>query len=172
MRVEISSKYPICSMPWPVRCKIAALRALACLLSRASSGSTASRPSDPAGAGHRQTGRLPHRGEHCPHALLRAVPETAARAVVRLPTASGTKQPGLHGANRCRNTGDCAGGHLKWEERASTDPRRITPCWETSDADIAIAAGSSSLVVVDLDVPKAKSSPDAPRACLFGGLVG
>lgn len=49
-----------------------------------------------------------------------------------------------------------------WEERATTDPDRITRCWNTGAYGIGIACGPSRLVVVDLDVPK--SPDDTPPA--------
>lgn len=99
--------------------------------------------------------------------LLRAALDAAARGWYVFPLRPGTKKPGLHGADRCRRTGDCAGGHLKWEERASTDPKRITLCWEMHAANIGVATGPSGLVVVDLDVPKDKDSTDASGAAVF-----
>ncbi|NUP43060.1 MAG: DNA primase [Streptomyces sp.] len=101
-----------------------------------------------------------------PPTLLSAALEAAARGWYVFPLRPGSKQPALHGADRCRITGDCADGHLKWEQRAGTDPRRIALCWETYPANVAIATGPSGLVVVDLDVPKEKSgkgSSDTPN---------
>lgn len=95
-------------------------------------------------------------------ALMRAALDPAERGWYVFPLRPGSKRPALHGADRCQHTGDCAGGHLKWEERATTNQERITLCWTTGDANIAIATGPSGLVVVDLDVPKDKSSSDAP----------
>ena len=101
-------------------------------------------------------------------ALLRAALDAAARGWHVFPLRPGSKQPALHGADRCTITGDCAGGHLKWEQRATTDPHRIAQCWETRPANIAIATGPSGLIVVDLDMPKTtngksgKGSSDAP----------
>jgi hypothetical protein len=47
-----------------------------------------------------------------------------------------------------------------WEQRATTDHRRIERWWRRHPADnIAIATGPAGLVVVDLDV----ASPDEPR---------
>ncbi|MBQ0850148.1 bifunctional DNA primase/polymerase [Streptomyces sp. BH-SS-21] len=97
-------------------------------------------------------------------ALLSAALDAAARGWHVFPLRPGTKRPALHGADRCRTTGDCAGGHLKWQERATVDPHRITRCWEASPANVGLATGPSGLVVVDLDVPKNQdnSSADAP----------
>jgi len=100
--------------------------------------------------------------------LLTAALDAAQRGWHVFPLRPGSKQPALHGADRCTTTGDCAGGHLKWEQRATTDPHRITQCWETHPANIAIATGPSGLLVVDLDKPKTtnsknnKGSSDAP----------
>ncbi|MEW2566113.1 bifunctional DNA primase/polymerase [Streptomyces sp. NPDC047070] len=99
-------------------------------------------------------------------ALLSAALDAAARGWHVFPLRPGTKRPALHGADRCRATGDCARGHLKWQERATVDLHRITLCWETSPANIGLATGPSGLVVVDLDVPKnqdnGNSSADTP----------
>ncbi|MEU5200226.1 bifunctional DNA primase/polymerase [Streptomyces scabiei] len=97
-------------------------------------------------------------------ALLSAALDAVQRGWHVFPLRPGTKRPALHGADRCRTTGDCVNGHLKWQERATLDPHRITQCWETSTANIGLATGPSGLVVVDLDVPKDQdnSSADAP----------
>ncbi|MER5509534.1 bifunctional DNA primase/polymerase [Streptomyces sp. NPDC002766] len=100
-----------------------------------------------------------------PGALLHAALDAAARGWHVFPLRPGSKQPALHGAAQCRTTGDCADGHLKWEQRASTDPQRIVQCWETSPANVAIATGPSGLVVVDLDV--AKDSSGTPDGVTF-----
>ncbi|PWI15563.1 DNA primase [Streptomyces sp. Act143] len=103
--------------------------------------------------------------QHLHTPLLSVALAAAARGWHVFPLRPGSKQPALHGAARCRTTGDCTGGHLKWEQRASTDPRRIALCWETYPANVAIATGPSGLVVVDLDVPKEKNgegSSDTP----------
>ncbi|MET9911552.1 bifunctional DNA primase/polymerase [Streptomyces sp. NPDC006476] len=97
-----------------------------------------------------------------PGALLHAALDAAARGWHVFPLRPGSKQPALHGAAQCRTTGDCADGHLKWEQRASTDPQRIVRCWETSTANVAIATGPSNLVVVDLDVAKDKNGSGTP----------
>ncbi|RPE41955.1 bifunctional DNA primase/polymerase-like protein [Streptomyces sp. Ag109_O5-1] len=99
--------------------------------------------------------------------LLHAALDAAARGWHVFPLRPGSKQPALHGADRCRNTGDCSDGHRKWEQRATTDPRRIVPCWETGAANVAIATGPSGLVVVDLDVAKEKGSSGTPDGVTF-----
>ncbi|WP_405869360.1 bifunctional DNA primase/polymerase [Streptomyces sp. NBC_00005] len=49
-----------------------------------------------------------------------------------------------------------------WEQRATTDPERITRCWTHAPYNIGIATGPSGLVVVDLDTPKGPD--DTPPA--------
>ncbi|WP_330290532.1 bifunctional DNA primase/polymerase [Streptomyces sp. NBC_00576] len=108
--------------------------------------------------------------------LLNAALAAAARGWYVFPLRTNSKHPALHGADRCQQVGDCANGHLKWEQRASTDPERIRICWETGAANLAIATGPSRLVVVDLDMPKpngknGKGSSDAPDgAATFAAL--
>jgi Bifunctional DNA primase/polymerase, N-terminal len=46
-----------------------------------------------------------------------------------------------------------------WEQRATTDPDRITACWSAGAYNIGVACGPSRLVVIDLDMPK----PDTVR---------
>ncbi|MFY1689066.1 bifunctional DNA primase/polymerase [Plantactinospora sp. WMMB782] len=57
---------------------------------------------------------------------------------------------------RCR----AAGRHVGWEERATTDPARITRAWSHRPYGIGIACGPSGLLVVDLDVSKVPGGPD------------
>lgn len=100
-----------------------------------------------------------------PSALLSAALAAAGRGWFVFPLRPGQKRPALHGADACRLTGDCRHGHLKWEERASTDPGRIEICWTSAMANIGVATGPSGLVVIDLDKPKKKgnsSEVDAP----------
>ncbi|MFJ2827418.1 bifunctional DNA primase/polymerase [Streptomyces sp. NPDC087263] len=49
-----------------------------------------------------------------------------------------------------------------WEQRATTDPERITRCWTHAAYNVGIATGPSSLVVIDLDRPK--HAADTPPA--------
>ncbi|GAA0668319.1 hypothetical protein GCM10009535_55240 [Streptomyces thermocarboxydovorans] len=49
-----------------------------------------------------------------------------------------------------------------WENRATTDAKRITRCWTHAPYNIGIATGPSRLVVVDLDTPK--DTDDTPPA--------
>ncbi|MFE7033504.1 bifunctional DNA primase/polymerase [Streptomyces sp. NPDC057621] len=90
----------------------------------------------------------------------------AAHGWYVFPLRPGTKRPALHGEAACTRSGDCAGGHRKWEQRATTDPDRIRAAWSRAPFNVGIATGPSGLVVVDLDVPKSQdngnSSADAP----------
>ncbi|MFD5569654.1 bifunctional DNA primase/polymerase [Streptomyces cadmiisoli] len=95
-------------------------------------------------------------------ALLRAALNAAARGWHVFPLRPGTKTPALHGEKACPRTGPCASGHRKWEQRATTNPDRIRTAWTRAPFNVGIATGPSGLLVVDLDVPKDKSSTDAP----------
>ncbi|MEU6340680.1 bifunctional DNA primase/polymerase [Streptomyces sp. NPDC046977] len=70
------------------------------------------------------------------------------------PLRPGSKTPALHGERSCPGTGDCAAGHRKWEQRATTDPARIRSAWAVRPFNIGIATGPSGLLVVDLDTLK------------------
>ncbi|MGM9335609.1 bifunctional DNA primase/polymerase [Streptomyces murinus] len=95
-------------------------------------------------------------------ALLNAALDVAERGWHVFPLRPGTKRPALHGEASCPGTGPCASGHLKWEQRATTDPDRIRAAWSRAPFNVGIATGPSGLLVVDLDMPKDKSSSDAP----------
>ncbi len=104
-------------------------------------------------------------------ALLHAALAAAERGWHVFPLRPGTKRPALHGEGTCTGTGPCTAGHLKWEQRATTDPDRIRATWSTGPYNIGVACGPSGLVVVDLDVPKDNSSGDAPcGAATFAAL--
>ncbi|MEU8743081.1 bifunctional DNA primase/polymerase [Streptomyces parvulus] len=94
--------------------------------------------------------------------LLYAALDAAERGWAVLPLRPGDKRPALHGEDVCPGIGDCAGGHRKWEERATIDPDRIRRAWGDLPFNVGIATGPSGLVVVDLDMPKRKSSTDTP----------
>src|SRR4051812_1287269 len=94
--------------------------------------------------------------------LLYAALDAAERGWAVLPLRLGDKRPALHGEDVCPAIGDCAGGHRKWEERATIDPDRIRRAWGDLPFNVGIATGPSGLVVVDLDMPKRKSSTDTP----------
>ncbi|MFD7610920.1 bifunctional DNA primase/polymerase [Streptomyces sp. NPDC059828] len=96
-----------------------------------------------------------------------SAPLTAALAAAErgwhvFPLRPQDKRPALHGAAVCPGIGDCAGGHRKWEERATNDPDRIRRAWSTLPFNVGIATGPSGLLVVDLDKPKSKGSADTP----------
>ncbi|MFC9844333.1 bifunctional DNA primase/polymerase [Streptomyces sp. NPDC060223] len=96
--------------------------------------------------------------------LLYAALDAAEQGCAVFPLRPGDKRPALHGAEYCPGIGDCAGGHRKWEERATIDPDRIRRAWASLPFNVGIATGPSGLVVVDLDMPKRKSkgSADTP----------
>ncbi|MGI5377102.1 bifunctional DNA primase/polymerase [Streptomyces sp. CA-251387] len=95
--------------------------------------------------------------------LLYAALDAAERGWAVLPLRPGDKRPALHGEDVCPGIGDCAGGHRKWEERATIDPDRIRRAWGDLPFNVGIATGPSRLVVVDLDMPKRKSATDTPN---------
>ncbi|MDC0769189.1 bifunctional DNA primase/polymerase [Streptomyces sp. HD] len=95
-------------------------------------------------------------------ALMRAALDAAERGWYVFPLRPGDKRPALHGEATCPHTGDCADGHMKWEQRATRDPDRIRTTWWHTPYNIGIATGPSGLLVVDLDKPKHKGSWDAP----------
>ncbi|MFB6984106.1 bifunctional DNA primase/polymerase [Streptomyces scopuliridis] len=101
-----------------------------------------------------------------PSTLLRAALDAAERGWAVFPLRPGDKRPALHGETACPGVGDCAAGHRKWEDRATTDPDRIRRAWSVRPFNIGIATGPSGLIVVDLDMPKPKnksnSSADTP----------
>ncbi|MFI5986361.1 bifunctional DNA primase/polymerase [Streptomyces sp. NPDC051555] len=106
-------------------------------------------------------------------ALLTAALDAAALGWSVFPLRPGQKRPALHPAEHCPALGDCAGGHRKWEDRATSDPDRIRRAWDRIPFNVGIATGPSQLVVVDLDMPKGKGSADAPcGADTFLALCG
>ncbi|WP_225625533.1 bifunctional DNA primase/polymerase [Streptomyces werraensis] len=103
--------------------------------------------------------------------LLYAALDAAERGWHVFPLRPGTKRPALHGEAACPRTGPCAGGHRKWEQRATTDPDRIRAAWSRAPFNVGIATGPSGLVVVDLDTPEHKGSSDAScGAATFAAL--
>jgi hypothetical protein len=96
-------------------------------------------------------------------ALLAAALDAAERGWPVLPLKPSGKRPALHGEDACPRTGPCSGGHVKWEQRATTDPHRIHAAWSAGPFNVGIATGPAGLLVVDLDKPKnTKSSSDTP----------
>lgn len=79
-------------------------------------------------------------------AQLAAALDAAARGWHVFPLIPGDKRPAVR----------------DWENRATTDPERITRCWTHAPYNIGIATGPSRLVVVDLDTPK--DTDDTPPA--------
>ncbi|MCP3754943.1 bifunctional DNA primase/polymerase [Streptomyces sp. TBY4] len=94
--------------------------------------------------------------------LLNAALATAARGWPVFPLRPGSKIPALHKEDRCPRTGGCIDGHLKWEQRATTDQAAIVRCWTHKPYNIGLATGPAGLIVIDLDTPKTNSSQDAP----------
>ncbi|MEU5534479.1 bifunctional DNA primase/polymerase [Streptomyces sp. NPDC020362] len=104
-------------------------------------------------------------------ALLKAALTATERGWHVFPLRPGSKPPALHGEKTCTLTGICASGHVKWEQRATTDPDRIRAAWSRAPFNVGIATGPSGLIVIDLDVPKGKDSSDAPSgAAIFAAL--
>lgn len=89
-----------------------------------------------------------------PTTLLDAALAVAGRGWPVFPVVPGGKFPALHAADRCPGSGVCAGGHLGWEQRATTDQARIRMCWGHADYNIGLATGPAGLVVIDLDVAR------------------
>ncbi|MFD3973277.1 bifunctional DNA primase/polymerase [Streptomyces cyaneofuscatus] len=94
--------------------------------------------------------------------LLAVTLEAAERGWHVFPLRPRDKRPALHGETACPGTGDCAGGHRKWEQRATTDPDRIRKAWSAGAFNVGLATGPSGLVVVDLDPVKAKDPKGTP----------
>ncbi len=93
---------------------------------------------------------------------MRAALEAAERGWHVFPLRPGSKPPALHGEKNCTRSGECANGHVKWEQRATIDSARIRAAWSRAPFNVGIATGPSGLVVVDLDTPEHKGSSDAP----------
>jgi bifunctional DNA primase/polymerase-like protein len=100
--------------------------------------------------------------------LLGVALAAAARGWHVFPLRPGTKQPALHGYDRCPRTGDCAQKHQGWEQRATTNPARIHTAWGRRAYNVGIACGPSGLVVIDLDTSKPGEHPPQP----WTGMVG
>lgn len=90
--------------------------------------------------------------------LSRAALAAAERGWHIFPVAPGSKKPPAfpaHREDRCDGTDPrCRDGHVKWEQRATTDQDRITRAWSAAPYNPGIATGPSGLVVIDLDAPK------------------
>ncbi|MFJ8254793.1 bifunctional DNA primase/polymerase [Streptomyces sp. NPDC094466] len=94
--------------------------------------------------------------------LLTAALDAAERGWHVFPLRPRDKRPALHGETACPGTGDCAAGHRKWEQRATTDHDRIRAAWTAGAFNVGIATGPSGLVVVDLDPARAKDPKGTP----------
>ena len=95
-------------------------------------------------------------------ALLRAALATAARGWPVIPLRPGDKRPAGHPEADCPGTGRCSAGHLKPEQRATTDRDLIHAAWSHRPYNIGIATGPAGLLVVDLDTTKDKDATDTP----------
>ncbi|OEJ31609.1 bifunctional DNA primase/polymerase [Streptomyces subrutilus] len=93
---------------------------------------------------------------------LTAALSVAERGWPVFPLRPGSKIPALHRQERCPRTDGCADGHLKWEQRATTDRAAIVRCWTHKPYNIGLATGPAGLIVIDLDRPKPDSGQDAP----------
>ncbi|MFJ4962992.1 bifunctional DNA primase/polymerase [Streptomyces sp. NPDC088729] len=94
--------------------------------------------------------------------LLNVALNAAERGWHVFPLRPRDKRPALHGETACPGTGDCASGHRKWEQRATTDADRIRKAWSAGAFNVGLATGPSGLVVVDLDPVKAKDPKGTP----------
>ncbi|MFH9768891.1 bifunctional DNA primase/polymerase, partial [Streptomyces microflavus] len=79
---------------------------------------------------HTPIRRASGHGPRLPHTqLLTVALEAAERGWHVFPLRPRDKRPALHGETACPGTGECAAGHRKWEQRATTDPDRIRKAW-------------------------------------------
>ncbi|MEY9940731.1 bifunctional DNA primase/polymerase [Streptacidiphilus sp. MAP5-3] len=90
-----------------------------------------------------------------PFDLTNAALAAVERDWAVFPLRPGSKKPALHGESTCPGIGPCAGGHAKWEQRATTNEATVRGWWRQAPAgNVAIATGPAGLLVVDLDAPK------------------
>ncbi|MEV5690716.1 bifunctional DNA primase/polymerase [Micromonospora globbae] len=105
--------------------------------------------------------------------LLAAALSHAARGWHVFPLRPDDKRPAFpdHTADDCTGRDPrCRGGHVGWEQRATTDPARIRRAWSHRPYGIGVACGPAGLVVIDLDVPK--NVDDIPPAEWAGARDG
>ncbi|MFD7683357.1 bifunctional DNA primase/polymerase [Streptomyces sp. NPDC060187] len=79
-----------------------------------------------------------------------------------MPLRPNDKRPAGHSEQLCPQTGRCTGGHLKPEQRATTDTELITAAWTQQPYNIGIATGPSGLLVIDLDMLKPSEPEGTP----------
>jgi hypothetical protein len=104
------------------------------------------------------------------HAQVDAAVAATERGWSIFPLRAGDKVPALHGERRCPGTGDCQDGHRTPEHRAVSHlTDRDRKLWAARGWNVAIAAGPSGLLVVDLDVPKPDDKP-RPAAWNLPGI--
>jgi hypothetical protein len=90
-------------------------------------------------------------------ALLATALEYANRGWHVFPLTPGSKRPATprHAAADCDHRDPwCRTGHTGWEQRATTNPDRITRAWTAAPYGVGIACGPSGLLVIDTDTPK------------------
>ncbi|WP_432165765.1 bifunctional DNA primase/polymerase [Streptomyces sp. bgisy031] len=95
-------------------------------------------------------------------ALLAWALEPVRRGWAVFPLRPGDKRPAGHAERLCPGTGRCASGHLKPEQRATSDRDLIVSAWSSQPYNIGIATGPSGLLVVDLDVLKPEEQEGTP----------
>ncbi|MFE7012145.1 bifunctional DNA primase/polymerase [Streptomyces sp. NPDC057651] len=95
-------------------------------------------------------------------ALLAWALEPVRRGWHVFPLRPDDKRPAGHAERRCPGAGRCADGHLKPEQRATTDRDLIVSAWTSQPYNIGIATGPSKLLVVDLDVRKPEEQEGTP----------
>ncbi|MBT2511040.1 bifunctional DNA primase/polymerase [Streptomyces sp. ISL-98] len=102
-------------------------------------------------------------------ALLAWALDAAHRGRHVIPLRPQDKRPAGHAEKLCPGTGRCADGHLKPEQRATTDVELITAAWTQQPYNIGIATGPSGLLVVDLDTltpEEPEGTPDGVQSLL------
>jgi hypothetical protein len=89
--------------------------------------------------------------------LLATALEYANRGWAVFPLKPKSKRPATprHTADDCDGADPwCRDGHTGWEQRATTNPDRITRAWTAGAYGVGIACGPSGLLVIDTDTPK------------------